>query len=245
MKVSAGRGFPYENGVKVVSRCVLRVSDRPWLFAQTHAPEIAAHWMQAQAANPAYFNGVVHLIDDLQLVENELHASLVRTEFKSFLYWRAQGFPEAGVVDGFGSALIRSSDGQFLLVSQRPGNVNSGFAYLPSGFIDERDVDAEGGIDIARSVTREIEEEIGEAGKDFRREEGIIVTRSDAQLCLAVPFQAPMTAEAFAARVAEHNAQSADPELEAIIPVGRIEDLSDLKLLPYARALLEALLAGH
>jgi len=245
MSVLREVGFPHKNDVKVVSNCVLTVGASPWPFATTYASEIEAHWQNASAANPAYFNGIVHLIDDLRMVGSELHASLIRTEFKNYLYWRALGFPDAGVIDGFGCAVIRSSDGQFMLAIQRPGHVNSGFVYLPSGFIDERDVGADGTIDIGASVTREIDEEIGEAGNDLRREEGFIVVRSGVQLGLAVPFHAPMTADAFVARVGDHNARSDDPELEAVIPVGSLDDLQDLKMLPYARALLEALLAAH
>ncbi len=245
MQVLSDGGFPHENGVKVVSNCVLTVGGDGWPFADKYTREIDAHWLEAKTANPSYFNGIVHLIDDVRTIGSELQASLIRTDFKSYLYWRAQGFPEAGVIDGFGSALIRSSDRQFMLVLQRPGNVNSGFAYLPSGFIDERDVGDDGTVDIGRSVEREIDEEIGEAGNAFQREDGFIVIRSDAQLCFAVPFYSPMTAEEFVSRVEQHNAGLEDPELEAVIPVGRLDDLEHLKMLPYARALLEALLVAR
>ncbi|MFA5958545.1 NUDIX hydrolase [Hyphomicrobium sp.] len=238
-------GFPHGNSVKVVSRCVLNVVGDDWPFADTYAKEVDAHWQDATAANPAYFNGIVHLVSDAQAVGTELHASLVRTNFKSFLYWRSLGFPEAGVIDGFGSALIRASDGKIILVRQRPGNVNSGFAYLPSGFIDDRDVLPDGTIDIGASVEREIEEEIGEAGKSLQREEGIVVVRYGTYLCFAVPFYWPMASEEFAAQVEQHNAISDHPELEAVIPVGQLEDLEGLAMLPYARLLLETLLVAR
>ncbi|HML29400.1 MAG TPA: NUDIX hydrolase [Hyphomicrobium sp.] len=245
MQVKSGAGFPHENGVKVVSRCVLTVVEADWPYAAKYAAEIDAHWQNATAANPSYFNGVVHLITEVRSQGSELHASLIRTDFKSYLYWRSLGFPDAGVIDGFGSALIRSSEGKFVLVWQRPGNVNHGFVYLPSGFIDERDVLADGTIDIASSVAREIEEELGEAGSDLQREEGFIIVRSGAQLCFAVPFYSPKTTDEFAVGVAAHNAVSENPELEGVIPVGALEDLATLKTLPYARLLLEALLVAR
>lgn len=245
MKIASARGFPNENGVKVVSRCVLKVVDRGWPFAETHRAEIDAHWQTATASNPSYFNGIIYLIAEVHSVGNEIHADLIRTNFKSYLYWRSLGFPEAGVIDGFGSALIRSSDSRYMLTFQRPGNANHGFACLPAGFIDERDVYPDGTIDIGASVAREIDEEIGEAGTSLEREDGIIVARSGAQLCFAVPFYLPKTAEEFVAGVEAHNASSDDPELEAIIPVGRLEDLTPLKILPYARLLLEALLVAR
>jgi hypothetical protein len=224
---------------------VLTVVDRGWPFAEAHKAEIDAHWQNARAINPSYFNGVVYLVAEVLSVGNEVHANLVRSEFKSYLYWRSLGFPEAGVIDGFGSALIRSSDGHYLLVLQRPGNVNHGLAYLPSGFIDERDVLSGGTIDIERSVEREVAEEIGEAAAGLEREEGIIVTRCGAQLCFAVPYYLPKTAEEFAAALEAHNASLDDPELEGVIPVGRLEDLAPLQIHPYARLLLEALLVAR
>lgn len=245
MQIKSGAGFPQENGVKVVSRCVLTVVSGGWPFADKNADAIDAHWQSAIASNPAYFNGIIYLIRDVRSVGNEIHASLIRTDFKSHLYWRSLGFPEAGVLDGFGAALIRSSEGQFMLVRQRPGNVNHGFAYLPSGFIDDNDARPDGTIDIEDSVAREIGEEIGEIGNSLQREDGIIVVRSGAQLCFAVPFYLPKTADQFASALEQHNANSEDPELEGVIPVGALEDLDALTLLPYVRLLLEALLVAR
>jgi len=238
-------GFPHENGVKVVSNCVLKTVDESWPFAEEYAAEIEANWEKAKAFNSNYFNGIVYLTKDARSVGSEIHATLIRTDFKSYLYWRGQGFPESGVIDGFGSALIRSSDGNFMLIMQRPGNVNHGFAYLPSGFIDQNDVLPDGTIDIGRSVEREVDEEIGEAGSSLKREEGFIVARAGVHLCFAVPFYLPMTSEEFVSRVSRHNATTDDPEIESVIPVGRLDDLLDLKVLPHARALLEALLVAR
>lgn len=245
MLIKSGAGFPHENGVKVVSRCVLNLVDGEWLFADEHNAAIDAHWHDAIAANPGYFNGVVHLIRDARTEGSVFYASLIRTDFKSYLYWRSLGFPEAGVLDGFGAALIRSSEGQFMLVLQRPGNVNYGFAYLPSGFIDERDIHSDGTIDIVQSVEREIEEEIGEIGTSLQREDGIVVTRSGAQVCFAVPFYLPKTTQEFVSGVERHNANSEEPELDSVIPVGALEDIENLTMLPYARLLLEALLVAR
>lgn len=238
-------GFPFANGVKSVSSCSLKLSGEAWPFAQKHAAEIDVHWQAATNANPAYFNGIVHLIDSVRLVDGVLEATLTRTNFKSYLYWRMHGFPEAGVLDGFGSALIRSSDGAYLLGQQMPGNVNYGFACLPSGFIDERDVLPDGTIDIARSIDREIAEELGDVASLVQREEGFIVTRSDTQISFAVPFYAPVPTAELARLLEEHNATCDEPELQTIIPVANRDDIERLKMLPSTRATMEALFAAR
>jgi hypothetical protein len=238
-------GFPYANGVKSVSYCSLKLSGEAWPFAHEHAAEIDAHWQAAANANPAYFNGIVHLIDSVRFDDGVLYATLTRTNFKSYLFWRMNGFPEAGVLDGFGSALIRSADGEYLLGQQMPGNVNYGFACLPSGFIDERDVLPDGTIDITRSIEREIAEEMGEVAALVQREEGFIVTRSDTQMSFAVRFHAPVPTAELVRLVEEHNATCDDPELQTLIPVANCDDLKRLNMLPSARATMEALLAAR
>jgi NUDIX domain len=245
MQVSPGAGFPFVNGVKVISNCSLKVDGDIWPYAEKNAAEIDAHWQAATKSNPSCFNGVVYLTSGIRLSDGVLHASLVRTDFKSYLYWRMHGFPEAGVLDGFGCALIGSSDGDVMLVQQRPGNVNYGFACLPAGFIDERDVLADGTVEISLSAAREVAEELGEVGNLLVRDEGFIIARSNAQLSFAVPFRAPMTTAEFVRLVDEHNAMCADPELQSIVPVGSLGDIEGLPMLAYARELIEALFAAR
>jgi hypothetical protein len=132
-----------------------------------------------------------------------------------------------------------------MLVQQRPGNVNYGFACLPAGFIDERDVLADGTVEISLSAAREVAEELGEVGNLLVRDEGFIIARSNAQLSFAVPFRAPMTTAEFVRLVDEHNAMCADPELQSIVPVGSLGDIEGLPMLAYARELIEALFAAR
>jgi hypothetical protein len=245
MKDMSEAGFPHADGVKVIAGCTLRVAQGNWPFAEENAAAIDDNWEQAKRTNPNYFNGIVYLMQDAAYDGLVMDAALVRSDFKTYLYWRQQGFPEAGVIDGFGSALIRSCDGHFMLITQRAGNVNHGFAYLPSGFIDQNDVQPDGTIDIGRSVERELEEEIGEVADTLRRDEGYIAVREGVHLSFAVPFHLPITSDEFIAMVARHNEITHDPEIDTVIPVGRLEDLDGLKILPYARALLEALLVAR
>ena len=233
----------FENGVRPLAACSLKVGSALWPFAEANKSAIEAHWAKVVQINPRYFNGVVHLVEDMRFDNCVLDASLLKTDFKSYLFWRDQGFPEAGVLDGFGSALIRSSDGHLMLGRQRAGNVNAGLAYPPAGFIDEQDVDADGSIDIAGSVAREVSEEMGIDAAALVRNTGFYLTRSGAQLSIAVPFRVSMPAAEFV-RVAErHIGLSSHSELDAIIAVAGLSDIKGLSLPRYARVLLEALLA--
>jgi 8-oxo-dGTP pyrophosphatase MutT (NUDIX family) len=234
--------FHCREGVTKLASCSLRGGDGRWTFAEENAAAVAAHWHEAQRSNPNYFNGTIYLVDGVVLSGDALEASLLRTDFKSYLYWRASGFPDAGVLDGFGSALIRSEDGHLMLGRQRTGNVNGGQAYAPAGFIDAQDVDADGVIHIERSVLREAAEETGIDPGALIREAGFYLTRSGPQLSIAVPLRARMTTAEFMRRAREHIAASANSELETIIPVGALSDVVDVAMPRYMHTLLEALM---
>jgi 8-oxo-dGTP pyrophosphatase MutT (NUDIX family) len=231
------------NGMTKLSACLLQVSSARWAFGEENAGAIDAHWAKAKDANPNYFNGVIYLVDGVTLAGGALQASLLRTDFKSYLYWRLAGFPEAGVLDGFGSALIRTQDGHLMLGRQRMGNVNGGQAYAPAGFIDEQDVDAQGIIHIDRSALREAAEETGIDLAALEKEDGFYLTRSGPQLSIGVPLRARMTTAEFVKRAGQHIAASSNPELDAIIPVARSSDIEKLAMPPYMRVLLDALFA--
>lgn len=241
--LSERKWFHCPDGVTKLSSCALRVSPARWSFANENAEAIDAHWAEAKRTNPNYFNGVVYLVDDVAISDGALRASLLRTEFKSYLYWRANGFPPAGVLDGFGSALIRSEDGHIMLGRQRAGNVNGGKAYAPAGFIDGQDVDAEGLIHIERSALREVAEETGIDPGAIAKDDGFYLTRSGPQLSMAVPLRARMTTAEFVSRAEQHIRASPNSELDAIIPVAGLQDVENLPVPRYMRVLLDAIFA--
>ena len=230
-----------------VASLALTVSSGHWIYAGHHRDAIEAHWKLAIAANPSFFNGVIHVIDRIEVTDGHAGARLLATDFNGFLYWRDEGFPAVGGVrDGFGSALIRSAEGHILLGRQRPGNINAGLAYLPGGFIDSRDASAGGVVDIAASIQRELREETGLGLDDLTAEPGFIVTLTGSQVSFAVAYNSPLTAEALAAKAHAHIAADPNPELAEMVIVRRREDLQGLAMPHYARVLLNSPLAwGH
>jgi 8-oxo-dGTP pyrophosphatase MutT (NUDIX family) len=241
--LSERKWFHCPDGVTKLSSCALRARSARWAFADENAEAIDAHWDEAKRSNPNYFNGVIYLVDDVAISDGALQASLLRTEFKSYLYWRTNGFPQAGVLDGFGSALIRSEDGHIMLGRQRAGNVNGGQTYAPAGFIDEQDVDAEGVIHIDQSALREVTEETGIDPGALSRDDGFYLTRSGPQLSIAVPLLARMTTVEFIRRAEQHIAASPNSELDAIVAVAGLHDIENLPTPRYMRMLLDAILA--
>lgn len=225
------------DGVTRVATCRLALTGAAWPYAQGNAVRIDQHWARRHAENPAMFNGVIHLLHGMTRDGDRFTGRLLRSDFKSYLYWREQGFPEARVLDAFGSALIRSADGHVLLGRQRAGNVNAGFAYLPGGFIDERDVRG-GVIDIDASILRELAEETGLSPADYEVQPGYLLTASGALLSIAREVVSPLPAVVLRERILAHIASDPKSELVDAVIVRSAADFGDTRVHAYAHRLL-------
>lgn len=225
-----------------VDACDLRVGTRTWSFAIDHREAIEQHWRQARALKPAYFNGTILVLADHDIVGRTFRGELLKTDFKSVLYWRSLGFPETGVRDAFGSAVVHSGDGGVVLAQQAAEHLNAGLAYLPGGFIDDRDIGADGSVDIAASVVRELSEETGLAPPAVERIDGFLVTRVGPHLSIAVAYRSTRSRAALLSAVGAYIAKADECELSRCMIVDRDTDLSALPLARYAEVLLPVVL---
>lgn len=232
------------HAVTRVRDCSLHVVAEDWAFALENAEAIDAHWARRSRENATYFNGIIHLMRRSQIEAGMFHGEFLRTDFKSYLYWRETGFPPAEVLDGFGSALIRSGEGHIVLGRQRAGNINSGLTYLPGGFIDERDVGERGVIDIEGSILREVQEETGLSGGDYLVQPGYILTLDGPMLSMAREIVSPLPAEGLRRRILDHFAGDTSSELTDAVIVRAPEDIDGAAapMHPYAQRLLRRLL---
>lgn len=215
-----------------------------WTYAVNHRDVIEVHWKMALAANPSFFNGIVHVLKSLAFESDHIEGTVMPAEFKNFLYWRDEGFPaEARVLDVFGSALIRSREGHVILGRQMPGNINEGLAYLPGGFIDPRDVTAENTIDVRASVAREVTEETGLDSSVLTAEPGFLVTYSPPHVSFAVPYHSPLSSAELFERIRAHIAAQTEPELAEPVVLTGPADMEGRAVTHYARTLLSSPLA--
>ena len=230
--------------VSRIASVELTVGKGNWPYAENHKSAIANHWNIATARNANFFNGTVHVISHLHKSGDHVSAHFIATEFKNLLYWRDEGFPaEAKVLDGFGSALIRSSEGYIVLGRQRAGNINEGLAYLPGGFIDHRDVTADGIVDIRSSIARELLEETGLGAPTLSAEPGFLLIEVAAHVSFTVPCNSAHPADELKARIEAHIGLDANSELVEVVVVRHPGDLKYLPMPHYARVLLNSPLA--
>lgn len=248
-------GNPHAAVVRI-ERCDCRLAGHDWAFARKAAARIDRDWANAIARNPAYFDGIVLLTSSYRLdgtcprlsgtapgvcEGGILRMTLFETRFRNYLAWRHDGYADTGVIDGFGSAVVHAADGAILLVRQHAGNVNEGLHYFPSGFIDTRDVDASGAVDIAASVVREMAEEVGIGLDDVTRRPGFVLTRAGPHLSIGVEFDSALPAEALARRIRRYLEHTSDPEIADVAFVRSKADLTRLDLAPHCAVLLDHL----
>jgi 8-oxo-dGTP pyrophosphatase MutT (NUDIX family) len=132
-----------------------------WVFEREQAAHIADFWARFQAENPACFNGRVYLQHHWRIEAGRYLADCFETGFAAFMAWRDLGFPGPPVRNGFAMAALRAGDGAFLLGEMSAATANPGKIYFAAGTPDPDDRLADGTIDLAGSVLRELAEETG------------------------------------------------------------------------------------
>lgn len=236
-------GPPLPDGVYTCPEIRLSRSNAVWPFEQACADAIAENWRAAQSANSRYFDGMVHVMTTGALGPGGiLEGSLCPCRFKAYLYWRDHADLSPTTRDAFGSAIVMTADHAVMLGVQGAGQLNSGLAYPPGGMIDPRDVAADGGIDVVRSVARELAEETGIETARLEREDGFVVTALRPLLSIGVVYRSPLDATALMRQVARFLEQQGEPELDRVIVVRRAGEARALATPAFVQPLLAHLL---
>ncbi|MEQ1696955.1 MAG: NUDIX hydrolase [Hyphomicrobiaceae bacterium] len=227
--------------VEWVSDCRLVAHREGWAFAREQAEAIEAHWRQRLLTHPGYFNGIVYAMagGGGAGADGVYAASMVATDFKSFLYWKEAGYLDMGIRDAFGSAILRSREGHVLLGRQSAGNINAGQAYLPGGFIDQRDVAADGTIDIGASIARELAEETGLRAGEVETLPGFRIISIGHQVSMAREFCSALGSDELRALILSRIGADAEAELMDIVVVRSQNDLSGKNVPAYTALALE------
>jgi len=216
----------------------LRVTPRPWPFAEARRAEIATHFADAQRAKPKLWNGRVLLARNPRLAGDCFSADYFETDFASFLAWRDWGFPDRDVFNSFGMGALRSSDGAFVLGEMSEDTANAGRVYFPSGTPDLDDIKG-GAMDIPGSVAREVEEETGLAPSDYHAAADWTCVEVGASVAMVRILDVDMSGEALRDRIEANLARQSVPELSAIRLVRARSDLSSA-MPRFVTAFLEA-----
>jgi 8-oxo-dGTP pyrophosphatase MutT (NUDIX family) len=196
-----------------------------WPFARERRAEIDAHFALKQRDKPELWNGRILLGRRPDFTGTRFRASYFDTDFASMLAWRDWGYPDGDVFNGFGMGALRCADGAFVLGEMGSHTANAGRIYFPAGTPDLNDI-AEGAVDIAGSVAREVEEETGLTLADYHPAAQWDCVATGASIAMMRILDTAMTSEAMKARIEANLAGQARPELAAIHLVRGLGDLS-------------------
>jgi 8-oxo-dGTP pyrophosphatase MutT (NUDIX family) len=225
-----------------VESCELTIGAWNWPFPEKYAADIGREWRMHQAANPSMFDGAIYLVRNFSIEGGRLAASMFRTDFKSFLFWRSHPeLPDDGICEAFGASIIRSAEGHVLLGRQSAGNLNSGKIYPPCGLIDDDDVRGDR-IDIDASVTRELGEETGLAPSQMQRAPGYLLTLTPRQIAIGVEWRSTHSAEALREDVMATLRSLPDPELDDVVIVRTQGEFDAARTPAFVQILLRSLL---
>lgn len=185
-----------------------------WPFARERQAEIAAHFARIQETR-AVWNGRVLLLRDPHQEGDLFRARYFEVDYAAFLAWIHWGCPDRDVFNGFGMGALCGSDGAFLLGEMAPHTATAGRIYFPAGTPDRSDLHG-GQVDMAFSVAREVEEEVGLAPGDYRAADDWTCVRTEQWIAFMRQLDVDVPAAELQARIDRWLATQERPELSAI-----------------------------
>jgi 8-oxo-dGTP pyrophosphatase MutT (NUDIX family) len=226
------------DGITRVARVAARLAPHRWDWAEAQSEAIAAHWARRKAAKPAIFNGRVLMIAESRHQGDTLHARFFATDYANLLAWLDWDAPDRSVENGFAMGAMTASDGAFLLGIMGQHTSQAGRIYFPAGTPDLSDVGVDGTVDLATSITREIEEETGLVPADYDVAPDWIVTRIRGYTALMREVRLREPAEAARHRILGHLGREAEPELADIRIARGPADIDERAMPDYLKAFL-------
>ncbi|HMK81736.1 MAG TPA: NUDIX hydrolase [Xanthobacteraceae bacterium] len=210
----------------------LRFEPVAWAFARERRAEIDAHFAKAKADKPTLWNGHVLLMHRWSLAGTALHGAYMEVDFASLLAWRDFGFPDRTTFNCFGMAALRAADGAYLLGEMAPTTANAGHVYFPAGTPDPKDI-ADGKVDLAGNVLRELAEETGLSARDVDVAASWTCVRVGQRLAMMREMRASGNADDLRARILDHLPHDPHQELSDIHIVRGPADVDPQRMPPW------------
>jgi 8-oxo-dGTP pyrophosphatase MutT (NUDIX family) len=201
--------------VRVAARLDLALRAWDWPFARTRRAEIDAHFRAARGEREALWNGRVLMLREPWFDGDCFRAHYFETDFASLLAWRDWGYVDKEVFNGFGMGALRGTDGVFVLGQMGEQTANAGKVYFPAGTPDPSDLRGDL-VDIAGSVTREVEEETGLAPSAYRAGPHWHCVRAGQSIAMMRLLEVDMPGAALKAQIEQNLRSQAEPELAAM-----------------------------
>ncbi len=216
-----------------------------WPLPPALRASVPERWARLLAGNPHLWDGrILGVSSPIVGADKVLRGQAREDAFSTFLAWREEGFPEIGVHNLFGSALIASADGALLFGQMGDATANAGRIYPPGGSLEPRDVLADGRVDVLGSIELELQEETGLLAADGQW--GATVAVFDGpRISVSRTFRCPELADQLAERVRANLELQDHRELADVVILRASGDAELVGAVPYAVALAEAFFDGR
>jgi hypothetical protein len=202
--------------VSEIDRVEIAVEPWQWEFARARREAIREHFAERQRALPTLWNGRVLLLNRYAVNDGALQGACFETDYASFLAWRDWEFPDTSVFNIFAAGALRAADGTYLVGEMAASTSSAGQLYFPCGTPDPKDISADGALDLAGSVGRELLEETGLDIETLEAEPGWTLVSDRGFIAVMKRLTAPESAQALRARIMRHLASQAEPEFSGI-----------------------------
>jgi len=219
----------------------IRFVEGAWPLSDELRASVAPRWAEMIAANPHLWDGrIVGVTPPVIGDDGILRAEAKEDAFSAFLTWREAGFPQIGIHNLFGSALIMSNDGYMILGLMGEDTANAGKIYPAGGSLEPRDVLPDGRIDVARSTQWELEEETGLNHADSRRG-NLVAVLDGPRISIGQAYHFDATADDLVAEIRTNLESQEHRELADVVALRRAADVAGRgQVMAYAAELLDA-----
>lgn len=222
----------------------IRMVPGDWPMPAALRAQVGSCWAELLAANPHLWDGRILAVTTPRIdADGVLHAKAMEDAYSVFLTWRGAGFPEIGLHNLFGSALIASSDGALIYGVMGAETANAGRVYPPGGSLEPRDVLADGRADVARSTDLELEEETGLPASAARKG-ALVAVFAGPRVSIARMYHFDDTADRLIARIRANLDAQDHRELADVVAIRSRSDAEQAGAVPYAVAVAEAFASG-
>lgn len=223
----------------------IRMVTGAWPLPGDLRAQVGPCWAKLLAANPHLWDGQVLGVTTPRIdADGVLRAEAREDAFSAFLTWRETGFPDIGMHNLFGSALIAASDGALIYGIMGAATANAGRVYPPGGSLEPRDVLPDGRVDVAASTDLELEEETGLSASTARK--GALVAVFDGpRISVGQVYHFDEPSERLVARIRANLDRQEHRELADVVAIRSRSDAERAGAVPYAVAVAEAFAAGN
>jgi 8-oxo-dGTP pyrophosphatase MutT (NUDIX family) len=234
--------------IQSISDIDLRFIPGEWPLPAELRRKVDDHWQAQLARNPHMWNGRVlgsiapGYPGGVEVQDGRMTGTAVEGDFASFLAWRDWGFPEIGIRNLFGSALVLSGDGALIYGVMDRTTANAGKIYPPGGSLEPSDVRDGDVIDVIASIERELDEETGLSAGDGRFE-AMLAAFDGPRISIGRVYRFDASADELVALIAGNLARQDHRELERVVAIRTVADAADPAIMPYARSIAEHLFA--